>query len=249
MKILLYIIVGFIAQMIDGTMGMAYGVTCRTFLATFVRVPTSIVSAIVHYAEIPTSFSSMICHIKYKNIDKKMLIQLISTGVFGSIIGAYLITFSFNWIEIIVDVYLIIIGFMIILKCFIKNSKAKEKKSNIFIYILGFVGSFFDASGGGGYGPIVTGTLVSSSDSPKKVIGTVNSSEFFVTLTSSITFILLIANIKKYILIIIGLIIGGVIASPIAAKLCMKLNEKKLFFSVGLLLIILNLYNIINVIK
>lgn len=249
MKILLYILVGFIAQMIDGTIGMAYGVTCRTFLATFVKVPSKVVSAVVHYAEIPTSFSSMIAHIKYKNINKRMFFQLLTTGIIGSVIGAYLITINFDWIEIIVDIYLIIIGLLILFKALLPQKKKINIENKWYIYTLGFIGSFFDASGGGGYGPIVTGTLVSSSNKPKKVIGTVNSSEFFITVASSITFILLIANIKQYVTIIIGLIIGGVIASPIAAKLCLKISEKKLLFATGTMLVILNIYNIINYIK
>lgn len=249
MKLLLYIVVGFIAQMIDGTIGMAYGVTCRTFLSTFVKIPSNVISSVVHYAEIPTSFSSMIAHIKYKNINKKMFIQLISTGIFGSIIGAYLITLNFGWIELVVDAYLVVIGFLILSKAIMKKNKKRIIKKNIYIYLLGFIGSFFDASGGGGYGPIVTGTLISKSDDPKKVIGTVNSSEFFVTLTSSITFVLLIANIKQYLLIIVGLIIGGVLAAPFAAKLCLKIKEKNIFILTGTMLIILNIYNIINFIK
>lgn len=246
MQFILYIIIGFVAQMIDGTLGMAYGVSCRTFLTTFANIPHNISSALVHYAEIPTSFTLMLSHMKMKNIDKKIFIQLITTGIIGSILGAYIIVLNFIWIEIIVDIYLIIMGIVVLSKGINLKKKRKIKESKPYIYFLGFIGAFFDASGGGGYGPIVNGTLLSNTDNPKKTIGTVNSSEFFITLSSSITFIFFITNIKKYLLILFGLVIGGVIASPIAAKLCMKLNEKKLYILTGLMLIILNIYNIIN---
>lgn len=249
MEFILYIIIGFIAQLIDGTIGMAYGVSCRTFLTTFAKVPFNISSALVHYAEIPTSFTSMISNIKLKNINKKNFIQLITTGIVGSILGAYIIILDFSWIEIIVDIYLVIIGLIVFLKGFNLKRKKYQPKSKLYMYILGFVGGFFDASGGGGYGPIVTGTLLSNNDEPKKVIGTVNASEFFITLASSITFIFFITNIKEYIIIVIGLIIGGVIASPIATKLCLKLEDKKLYILTGLILILLNVYNIITFIK
>lgn len=246
MQFILYIIIGFIAQMIDGTLGMAYGVSCRTFLTTFANVPYNVSSALVHYAEIPTSLTSMISHIKLKNIDKKMFGQLITTGIIGSILGAYIIILDFTWIEIIIDIYLIIMGTIVLSKGLNKKKKSKIKKSKIYIYFLGFIGAFFDASGGGGYGPIVNGSLLSHTHNPKKTIGTVNSSEFFITLSSSITFMFFITNIKKYLIIVLGLIIGGVIASPIAAKLCMKLEDKKLYILTGLMLIVLNIYNIIN---
>ncbi len=243
--IIIYIIIGFVAQMIDGMLGMAYGVSCRTFLNTFAHVPSNIVSAVVHYAEIPTSFVSMISHIKFKNVNRKLFINLLIPGIIGSIIGAYLITLNIKIIEVIIDIYLIIMGILILRKAFINKKKSTNFNNPLYIKFLGLIGAFFDASGGGGWGPIVTGSLLSNSDNPKEIIGTVNSSEFFITLSSSITFLLLITNIKKYLLIIIGLTIGGVIAAPIAARLCKKISERKLYFFIGILLIFLNIYNII----
>lgn len=248
MQLVLYIIIGFLAQMIDGTLGMAYGVSCRTFLKTFANVPSGVISAVVHYAEIPTSFTSMLSHIKYKNIDKKLFMNLVFTGVIGSVIGAYIITLDFNWIELIVDIYLVIMGVIVFSKGFKKKNNSKFLNNKYCTRFLGFIGAFFDASGGGGWGPIVTASLLSSSDNPKRIIGTVNSTEFFVTLSSSITFILFITNIKKYLFIIVGLIIGGVLAAPIAAKLCQKIEDKKLYFAVGIMLIALNIYNIILIV-
>ena len=247
MELVLYIIIGFIAQMIDGTLGMAYGVSCRTLLKTLVKAPSSVVSAIVHYAEVPSSFASMISHIKYKNVDKELLKKLIVPGIVGSIIGAYIITYNSIWIEIVIDIYLIVIGIFIVAKGLNKKTNKKTNKSKHYIQFLGFFGAFFDASGGGGWGPIVTGSLMTCTDNPKQIIGTINASEFFITLSSSIAFFIFVTNIKKYLIIIIGLIIGGVLAAPIAAKLCLKVKEKILYIIVGLLLIILNCYNIITI--
>lgn len=248
MEFVLYTVIGFIAQMIDGTLGMAYGVSCRTFLSVIMKIPHNISSALVHYAEIPTSLTSMIYHLKLKNIDKKTFIKLITTGILGSVLGTYIITLDFSWMEIVVDIYLIIIGIIVFTKGLNVSSKNKIKKSKTYIYTLGFIGALLDVGGGGGYGPIVTGSLLSTSDNPKKVIGTVNSSEFFIALSSSITFMLFISNIKKYIIILVGLIIGGVIASPFAARLCMKIENKKLYMLTGIMLVSLNIYNIINLI-
>lgn len=248
MQLILYVIIGFFAQMIDGTLGMAYGISCRSFLKTFTNIPSGIISAVVHYAEIPTTFASILSHIKYKNIDKKLFVNLVFTGVIGSIIGAYIITLNFNWIELIVDIYLVIMGIVIFNKGLKKINNKKNLNNKYYIRFLGFVGAFFDASGGGGWGPIVTASLLSNSDNPKMILGTVNSSEFFITLTSAITFILFITNIKKNLLIIIGLIIGGVLAAPLAAKLCQKIEDKKLYVLVGLMLIALNVYNIILIV-
>lgn len=248
MEIIIYIIIGFLAQMIDGMLGMGYGVSCRTFLSIFLKTPTSISSALVHYAELPSSFTSMLCHIKLKNVDKKVFLNLVIPGVIGSLIGAYLITIDLSIIEILIDIYLIIIGIVIISKAFKKNHKKKIYNKNNYL-TLGFLGGFFDASGGGGYGPIVTGTLVANNDDVKKTIGTVNASEFFVTLASSIMLLLMISNIKEYLLVVIGLMIGGVIASPVAAKLCLKIKKEKMFILVGLLLIICNIYNLYTIIN
>lgn len=245
MQLIMYTFIGFIAQLIDGTLGMAYGVSCRTFLNTFTKVPHKVLSAIVHYAEVPTTFVSMISHIKLKNIDKRLFVNLLLPGIIGSIIGAYLITLDFDWIELVIDVYLIIMGIIICLKAFTRFKGISYIKNNKIIKLLGFVGAFFDSSGGGGWGPIVTGSLISQSEKPQRIIGTVNSTEFFITLSSSITFILFITNIEKYVIVILGLIIGGILGAPIAARLCKTINNRYLYILVGLLLIILNVYNII----
>lgn len=244
MTILSYIAVGFIAEMIDGTLGMAYGVSCRTFIKTFTSVPPEIISPIIHYAEIPTTFVSMISHIRYKNVDKKIFVNLLVSGVIGGFFGAYIISLKLNLIEFFVNIYLIIMGGIIIFKSFRKiNSSFFENK--IWIKFIGFIASFLDAIGGGGWGPITTSNLLSTDMPAKKVIGTVNSTEFFVTLSSSLGFVLFILNIKNYLLVIVGLIIGGVFAAPLSVKLCQKISNEKLCLFIGIMLIVLNVYNCI----
>lgn len=242
MQIIVYIIIGFVAEIVDGTLGMAYGISCRTFIKTFTNVPMEFISPIIHYAEGPTALMSMISNIRYKNIDKEVFNSLLFTGIFGGLLGAYIISLKINWIELIVNIYLILMGIIIIYKsiteinhCFIKNEN--------HIRILGFIAAFLDAGGGGGWGPIVTSSLLTNNIPTKKVIGTVNSVEFFVTLSASIGFLLFISNIKKYLIIILGLIIGGVLAAPLSVKACQKISSKKLNIIIGIVLIILNTYN------
>ncbi len=131
--------------MIDGMLGMAYGVSCRTFLSMFTGVPTAAVSAVVHYAEVPTSFVSMISHIKLKNIDKDLFLRLVIPGVIGSVIGAYIITNSFDWIELVVDVYLVIMGARVFAQAF--KHEERKFRHKYAIYVLGFAGAFFRRGG------------------------------------------------------------------------------------------------------
>lgn len=248
MKIWVYIIIGFAAQMIDGTLGMAYGISCRTFLRTTTGLPSSVVSAVVHVAELPLTLVSGISHFKLKNVLPHIVLPLIVSGVIGGVIGAYFITNIGNVLEPIIEVYLIIMGFKILFTAFKKESK--KRKINRGIYLLGGVGGFLDATGGGGWGPVVSSTLIGlNEDEAKKSIGTVNIAEFFITLAETTTFVALIGNFVAYTEIIVGLVIGGIIAAPIAAIVCKKLPVKKLLFCVGILIIIINVYELYMFVK
>ena len=176
---------------------MAYGVSSNTFLLT-TGLPASIASASVHTAEVFTTLVSGISHIKLKNIDKGLFLRLAIPGAVGGAIGAYLLsadTFG-KALKPFICVYLILMGLYIIFRAFKK--RAQHIINKIQSTILGIVGGFFDAIGGGGWGPIVTTTLMSSGMEPRYVIGTVNSAEFFVTLIQSITFTVIIGNIKDF---------------------------------------------------
>lgn len=246
MKIfLICFVVGIFAQMVDGTLGMAYGVSCNTFLREL-GIPTAMASASVHFAEMFTTLASGISHLKMKNITKKLFLGLLIPGVIGGILGAYILSNFYNEIfDPIIDGYLIIMGLIILSKLFRKEKKTRDPGA--YIYPLGFAGGFLDAVGGGGWGPVVTSTLVASGHDVKKTIGSVNTAEFFVTIAESATFIIsLRASFLDNLYAVLGLIIGGVIAAPIAAWLCKKIPVKPLLAFVGLLIVGLNTYSLIT---
>lgn len=242
--IFLYVLIGFLAQMIDGTLGMAYGVSCRTFLKTFAGLPSSMASAVIHIAEIPASLASGIAHMRIQNTDRQLLYKLLIPGMAGGVLGAWFLSNAGDRLEPYIDVYLIIMGIIILRKVFAKEN-GKRSIGNA-VYPLGFAGGFMDAAGGGGWGPIVTGTLTAAGQDVKKTIGTVNAAEFLVTVAETTAFTVFIRDFMNYWQTIAGLIIGGVMAAPAAAILCRKIPAKPLMFMVGLLIIVMNLYNLLQ---
>ena len=239
----IYMLVGFLAQMIDGSLGMAYGVSSTTFLTT-VGVPANMASASVHTAEVFTTLVSGISHWRAKNVDWSIFKRLLIPGVIGGAIGAYiLVNVPGKVITPFVNVYLLIMGIVVLIRA-IKGVSKKLITGNKIIPV-GLIGGFFDAIGGGGWGPIVTSTMVASGHPPRYTIGSVNTAEFFVTIVQTLTFAIFI-GMGKYLDIIIGLAVGGVIAAPIAAILCKKLPEKKLMFAVGVLIVLLNVKNLVT---
>ena len=234
---ILFIILGFLGQLIDGCLGMAYGVFLTTCLMAK-GVPLVYASQSIHFSEIFTTLASGLAHWKFKNIDWQLFKKLTLPGVIGGIFGAYILTsLSGDKLKPFVSVYLLLLGIRILLKL---RKQFVFKNAHKHLILLGTVGGFFDAIGGGGWGPIVTSSLIAKGNLPNKAIGTVNSSEFFVTLAQSATFIILIGtgNWK----IISGLIIGGVLAAPVSAYLCKRINQKVLMAMVGLLIVFTNLY-------
>lgn len=237
-NIFLFIIIGFIAQIIDGSIGMAYGVTSTTFLLS-TGLPPSIASSSVHMAEVFTTLVSGLSHLKFGNVDKNLFKKLVIPGVIGGVIGAYILTsISGKVIQPIVSIYLIAMGIRILLKS-IKKADKKRLLKEKYLKSLGLVGGFFDAIGGGGWGPIVTTTLVSNGYNPRFTIGSVNLAEFFVTTAQTITFIIFMQF--THLNIIIGLIIGGVIAAPFSAYLCKKISPKILMMIIGSAIILLSI--------
>jgi len=236
------ILIGFLAQMIDGSLGMAYGVSSTTFLTT-VGVPAKIASASVHTAEVFTTLVSGVSHWKMKNIDWLIFKRLVIPGVIGGALGAYiLVNFPGYLISPVVSVYLLVMGIVVLFRGIYGTTK-KLITGNKLIPV-GLMGGFFDAVGGGGWGPIVTSTLVASGHPPRYTIGSVNTAEFFVTIVQALTFTVFI-GIGQYWQYIAGLAIGGVIAAPLAAYLCSRVSDKKLLLVVGVLIIILNIRNIL----
>lgn len=238
----LFVIAGFLAQMVDGSIGMAYGVSSTSLLLS-IGVPPAAASASVHTAEVFTTFISGISHWKLKNIDKKLFSSLVIPGVLGGITGAFILSnIDTSKIEPIINAYLIIMGIRIIYKAF--KNPGENVTVTIKNWILGIFGGFLDAIGGGGWGPVVTTTLVASGQTPRYVIGSVNASEFFVTLAQAATFVTLL-GIKDYWQIIAGLAAGGVVAAPFAAMLVKKIKPKTIMFVVGITVCLLNIRSII----
>jgi len=248
LSIFLYILVGFIAQMIDGALGMAYGVSSNTFLLS-IGVPPAAASASVHLAEVVTTGVSGLSHWKLGNIDRKLVKRLLVPGVLGGIAGAYLLTsIDGDVIKPYISGYLLIMGVIILVKAVRYEAKKHNGVHSARVSVLGVIGGFFDAIGGGGWGPIVTTTLVARGKDARMTIGSVNFSEFFVTLAESVTFVLTISFLS-YWQVILGLLIGGVIAAPLAAVLARKLPTKALMFIVGSLIVGLSIRTIIMAIN
>ncbi len=243
-EIFLFSIFGFLASLIDGCIGMAYGVFLTSVL-TASGIPLLTASAGIHFSEIFTTFISGISHLSFKNIDFNLLKKIAITGALGGIIGALTLANIDNVsLKPFVAVYLFLLGVKIIYKS-LKNQQ--KEKSTTHLKKIGFIGGFFDAVGGGGWGPIVTGTLISKGHTPAKTIGTVNLAEFFVTLAQSIIFFTVI-NLTSFNLVI-GLILGAAIASPIAVIITKKVNSTKLMRYVGSTIILINLFVLINIVK
>lgn len=240
------LIVGFLAQLIDGTLGMAYGVSCSTFLRTF-GISSAVSSACTHTAEIFTTLASGISHLSMKNVSRELFIRLVIPGVIGGIFGAYILTsFDDRVIAPFISAYLVVMGLVIFLKMFRKKKDIPAKKVGNWVCPLAFIGGTSDAMGGGGWGPVVTSTLLARDHDVHKTIGSVNTAEFFVTLAESITFFLTLGSLADYLPSVFGLIVGGVIAAPLAAYLCRRIPVRPLLGIVGLTIMGINSWKLIQ---
>ncbi len=229
---------GFAAQLVDGALGMGYGVTSTTILLSMgINLPA--ISGSVHTAEMFSSGISGYSHFKFGNVNKKLFKTLLIPGVLGAIAGAYLLSTLgnqyANYVRPVLATYTLFLGIKIITNLFRKTIPEKVKR----VGWLAGAGGFLDSFGGGGWGPLVTSTLIAKGRSPRYVIGSVSITEFFVTLASAVTFFALLG--VSHWPVILGLIIGGTIAAPLAARLTGKLPLKTMFICVGALVIIWSL--------
>jgi uncharacterized membrane protein YfcA len=232
---LLFALVGFFAQIVDGSMGMAYGVTTNSLLMS-VGIPPVTASASVHISKIFTTFISGVSHFKFKNSHGKIIKNLIIPGILGGVAGALLLSkIPGSIVKPVVAGYLLIMGIRILVKAF--NHVPGVKFKTFHYVLLGIVGGFFDAIGGGGWGPIVTSSLLSQDHEPRKIIGSVNITEFFVTFAESLVFIFTIGLAPLS--IVTGLILGGMIAAPIAAFLTARIPAKAMYIILGIIIILL----------
>ncbi|MBN8910467.1 MAG: sulfite exporter TauE/SafE family protein [Rhizobiales bacterium] len=240
--IFLYVVIGFAAQMIDGAIGMAYGVTATSVLLSS-GVPPATASACVHAAETFTTGASGIAHWKLGNVDRQLLWRLALPGAIGGAIGAYVLSeFDGDTLKPYISVYLLLLGLVIIWKALVKRSLEAPKPRSVAP--LGFFGGLLDAIGGGGWGPIVTSSLLGQGATPRYAIGSVNLAEFFVTLTISTTFFLTVG--LSLWPIITGLIIGGIIAAPFAALAAKHVPARLLMLAVGLVIIGLSVNTLVK---
>jgi len=226
---------GFMAQMVDGSLGMGYGTISTTFLLA-IGVNPAIVSSRVHSARVFSSGVSGYSHHRFGNINKKLFRTLVVPGIIGAVIGACLAFFAQKyslWVRLPLSLYTLYLGYFIMRKAFAKNKYHSKVKGAGW---LASAGGFMDSFAGGGWGTLVTSTLMSKRRSPRYVIGSVCLAEFFVVFVSSITFFILLKNIP--IVDVAGLIIGGLIAAPIAARLVGKVPIKSMFIAVGILVIL-----------
>ena len=238
----LFLLVGFLAQLIDGAVGMAYGVVSSSVLLAF-GVPPAQVSATAHAAECFTTGASGASHLIHRNVDWKLFWRLAPAGVVGGVIGAYLLTgFDPTFIKAVVVAYLGVLGVFMLGRAI---AGPKEEPPHLkHVIPLGIAGGFLDASGGGGWGPIVTSSLIGQGTTPRYAIGSVNLAEFFVTAAISGTFFLTIG--LELWPIISGLILGGVIAAPFAAYATKHLPDKALMIIVGGVVILLSLRTLLS---
>lgn len=244
-QFLTFCLVGFIAQVIDGALGMAYGVSSTTFLLHF-GVPPAVASASVHTAEVFTTGVSGLSHLYMKNVDKKLFIRLAIPGMLGAALGAFLLSkvLDGDIVKPFIAAYLLVLGIIIIIKSF-KEPLFKDDIKRV--EPLGFIGALLDSIGGGGWGPVVTSNIIHRGKTPKLTIGTVNTAEFFVTFVSTGVF-LFFMGLQGW-KTILGLIVGGVVAAPIGAYLVRFIKPKTLMFMVGLVIIITSALSIYKALK
>lgn len=236
-----FIAVGFAAQLVDGALGMAFGVITNTLLVAVLGVPPAQASQRVHLVECFTTAVSGISHLLHRNIDGRLFIRLLVPGVIGGILGAYvLVSLDAEVVKPFVLAYLTGIGVYLLARGLLWPPKIKEAK---LIAPLGLLGGFLDAAGGGGWGPVVTSNLLIQGADPRKVVGTVNSVEFFLTLTVSAAFIyhLGIADVAGATL---GLLIGGIMAAPIGAWAAKHFPPKVMLILVGIVLTLTSGYGV-----
>ncbi len=251
---LLFVVVGFLAQIVDGALGMAYGVVSTTVLLSFGVAPAN-ASASVHAAELFTTLASAASHLWHRNVDRRLFWRLAPAGVVGGVVGAFVLTsIDGATIKPIIVAYMAVMGVVIIWRTLRALKPRHETVRGVAA--LGAVGGFVDAVGGGGWGPVVTTTLVGAGGQPRYVIGTVNTAEFLVTAAVSATFIAALltghwddaGDLTENATAVAGLIVGGLLAAPLAGYVVKRISPRMLGIGVGALVLILVAYQTVRLI-
>ncbi len=238
------LLAGFIAEIVAGSMGMGYGVMCTTTLL-MLNIPPPVVSASIHSAESFTTAAGSLSHWKLGNVNKKMTWALAVPAIFGAIAGALLLSYLGERYARItkpfIAAYTLYLGIKILTNALRhKPRAATRKKTNITM--LGLIGGFIDSFGGGGWGPLVTGTFIKNGRTPRYVVGSSTVAKFILTVTSAVTFVFTI-GIHHW-NIVAGLLIGGIVTAPFSAMLTSKLPTKKMFVVVGIVVITMSFITI-----
>ncbi|MEK6636460.1 MAG: sulfite exporter TauE/SafE family protein [Pseudomonadota bacterium] len=239
--ILPFIAIGFGAQLVDGAIGMAFGVITNTLLVSVMGMPPAQASARVHIVEMFTTAASGISHVLHKNVDWKLFSRLAIPGIIGGVLGAYVLTnIDAAVAKPFVMVYLSGIGIYLLYRAWGYTHEHRQPK---VIAPLGFIGGFLDSAGGGGWGPVVTSNLLIQGSSPRTTVGTVNTTEFFLTTAVSITFITQI-GFEAFTAATFGLLIGGLFAAPLGAYLTKRIPPQRLMLMVGAILTITSMFSL-----
>jgi len=244
-KLLIFAFIGLMAQLIDGSLGMAYGVTSSSLLLTYGIAP-AIASASVHFAEVVTTAASGASHIKFGNVDKQTVFRLIIPGSIGAFLGAtFLSNIPGDSVKPYISLFLLTLGFYVLAQ-FLFNFHVSGQKRNLSLkrkesIPLGLIAGFADATGGGGWGPIATPILLSKKGiSPRKVIGTVDTSEFAIAVSATLGFLISLGWEQVNWIWVGALMLGGIIAAPVAAWLVRKLHAQLMGVLVGGFIILIN---------
>lgn len=246
--LVIFLLVGFFAQLVDGALGMAYGVISSSVLLAF-GVPPAQASATIHAAECFTTGASGISHITHRNVDWNLFFRLAPAGIVGGVIGAYVLTgLDPTFIKAVVIAYLGVLGLAMLARAI---RGLKEAPPHIeHVIPLGIIGGFLDASGGGGWGPVVASTLLGRGHTPRYVIGSVNAAEFFLTLAISVTFLWTLISGRLVpeggfatgVASLVGLVLGGVAAAPLAGYVTKIVPARTLLAAAALLVVSLALW-------
>jgi len=238
--LLLFALIGFTAQLVDGALGMAFGQISSTLLIS-TGVPPALASAGVHTAETFTTAVSAISHVAHKNVDWRLFVRIVVPGVIGGVLGAFVLTqVDAGIAKPAVLIYLTGLGLYLFYRGVMHRHTERRPR---IVEPLGLAGGFLDAAGGGGWGAIVTSNLLVQGSNPRKTIGTVNTAEFFLTVTISATFIAALGW-KAFTVTTLGLLIGGVLAAPFGAMIAKRVNPDRLLTFVGALVTATSAYGL-----
>lgn len=234
------LLVGVLAEIVAGSMGMGYGVICTTTLL-FLNIPPHAVSASIHSAESFTTAAGSLSHIRLKNVSKSLVKRLAIPAVIGAVIGAVSLTYLGEYYskitKTLISFYTLYLGIQILSNAF-KTMQDKKMKKKTNLTRLGLIGGFIDSFAGGGWGPLVTGTLIKNSFTPRFAVGSSTVAKFILTLTAAVTFMFTL-GIQHW-NIILGLLLGGIVTAPFSAMLTAKLPVKGMFILIGTLVIVMS---------